>query len=195
MASAEFISLSSLVNRASGAAGCRAPSVHVRPMRNACYNPLLHKVSFSERLVHHLSPTDLHTLVAHEVGHATQRLDILRDGFRILGWPLLVLLIAGTLSVGAAASGNVMLAIVLGISGLGCVVPVERYTSRVWQESYLRREIEADAFANRFVGRSRATEDLLHACAQLEDHGELSPEGERRIAALPEPNAGPGCGC
>ncbi len=173
-----------IVARAAAALGCRPPRISIRSMRNACYNPLAHRISVSSWLARDLPADLLEVLIAHEVGHAAQRREILSDAARILPWSLGVLLLTLLVATITALEGSTLLAGAVGIVGIASASFTEKRASRKWQVGYLRREMQADAFANHFTGREHGTAEMLKYCAAIEDHGSLSCEAQARISAV-----------
>ena len=173
-----------IVARAAAALGCRPPRISIRSMRNACYNPLAHSISVSSMLVRDLPADLLEVLIAHEVGHAAQRREILSDAARVLPWSLGVLLLTLLATALLALEGASILAGAVGVVGIATASFTEKRASRKWQVGYLRREMQADAFANHFTGREHGTAEMLKYCAAIEDHGSLSCEAQARISAV-----------
>lgn len=176
--------IGSIVARAAAAVGCRPPRISIRSMRNACYNPLAHRIAVSSRLVRDLPADLLEVLIAHEVGHAAQRREILSDAARVLPWSLGVLLLTLLATALLALEGASILAGAVGVVGIATASFTEKRASRKWQVGYLRREMQADAFANHFTGREHGTAEMLKYCAAIEDHGSLSCEAQARISAV-----------
>ncbi len=99
-------------------------------MRNACYNPLAHRISVSSRLVRDLPADLLEVLIAHEVGHAAQRREILSDAARVLPWSLGVLLVTLLLLRPDEVLSGILDAAILEVTDDACGVLFERHHVR-----------------------------------------------------------------
>ena len=119
-----------IVARAAAALGCRPPRISIRSMRNACYNPLAHRISVSSRLVRDLPADLLEVLIAHEVGHAAQRREILSDAARVLPWSLGVLLVTLLLLRPDEVLSGILDAAILEVTDDACGVLFERHHVR-----------------------------------------------------------------
>ncbi|UJO06491.1 hypothetical protein [Xanthomonas arboricola] len=107
-------------------------------------------------------------------------------------WPPALALVVGAMTAAAVGSfaakplaitaPQTLCALVLGI--VAAVVAgqlAERTDRRARRDSYAE-ELRADRFANRMAGDPAAMTAVLHACARIEDGGELGAEAARRIA-------------
>ena len=159
--------------------------MRIRSMRNACYNPITHRISVSNKLVRELPADLLAILIAHETCHASQRHEILADALRIQSWPLVVLMLTGVATIGSMLADALHLAVSVGIIGNAITYVTVRISSKRWEAAYLRREMLADAFANKHCGNERGSAELLVRCSTLEDEGRMTAEAHARIAALP----------
>ena len=160
--------LQRMVESASNVARVGPPRARARKLRGGCayYNPVVHMITVDSELMARLNLNDLQTLVAHEVGHARQRTEIIADVFLTLA-PGFVLLVAG---FGVAA----LVAPATGV-GFGSVAAIvsggvanwfwHRWADPRFAVSRAKREDEADAFANEFQNDPAAITALQMACA------------------------------
>lgn len=167
------------------------PRVRLWRHRNARYSALTHTIAVSRVLVGALNESQLQTLLAHEVGHAMRRATMLKRVGSYF-WPPALALVVGAMAAATVGSfaakplaitdPQTLCALVLGI--VAAVVAgqlAERTDRRARRDSYAE-ELRADRFANRMAGDPAAMTGVLHACARIEDGGELGAEAERRIA-------------
>ncbi len=142
-------------------------------------------------LVGALNESQLRTLLAHEVGHAMRRATMLKRVGSYF-WPPALALVVGAMAAAAVGSfaakplaitdPQTLCALVLDIvAAMIAGQLAERTARRARRDSYAE-ELRADRFANRMAGDPAAMTAVLHACARIEDGGELGAEAERRIA-------------
>lgn len=172
------------IDAAAAAAGCAAPWVRVKKMRNACYNPLVHRISVSAQLLDSLPDPALRTLAAHEVAHSTQREEMLRDAAHTLLLPVLAWLVAAIGTIGTFLSGYPSAALWLLAGATLVTIPLSKWADRQWEKTVLEREYRADAFAEAYVQVRGATARMLQACADIENDGHLGEDAMRRIQRL-----------
>ncbi len=161
--------LQNLVELASNAAGVRPPRVHARALRGgfAYYNPVVHAITVDTDLVAKLSPSELQTLLAHEVGHARQRTEIIADVFLTLVPGLLLLLAGFGLAVVVAPASGIGFGSVAAIVLAGAANwSWHRWADPRFAKSRAKREGEADEFANEFQKDPGAIAALQMACAR-----------------------------
>jgi Peptidase family M48 len=155
------------VAMASHIAGIRSPKldiIHLKQGGYAVYLPLTHKVCVSSVVVNKVSQNHVQTLIAHEIGHAKQRREILMDALRYLVPAPFALIIFGLFAVWLSSSGLAVAAFFAFMFGLCLFYTIERFASPYWCESVARRELEANSFANAFMESSIAIECAITAC-------------------------------
>lgn len=155
------------VAEASLHAGVKPPKFDIRRLKSggyAVYSPFMHKIFLSVEVANKISKNHLRTLIAHEVGHATQRNEILMDALRYLLPAPLAFMVFGLLSIWAISAGFSLMALCVFLTGLCLFLIVDRFTSPQWYEAVDRRELQANLFANTFIGSSTAIECAIEAC-------------------------------
>ncbi len=182
--------LQSLVNVLSSRAQIAPPRVKLWRNRNARYNAATHGIAVSGALADGLNEAQLHTLLAHEVGHASRRANTLRRVLKYLFPPLLILLATAAIAFsvgGFSAAQDVARGLrawgALLVTGIGILVAARVHESieRQARRDAYAEELRADRFAKRHGDPNADVASVLEACAQIEGSGMLGPEAMRRI--------------
>ncbi|AKK65887.1 hypothetical protein FE36_19995 [Xanthomonas oryzae pv. oryzicola] len=191
MSAATHRQLQRLVDEIAAHGDIVPPRVRLWRHRNARYNALTHTIAVSRTLAHTLDANQRYTLLAHEVGHAQRRATMLARAGSYFWPPALALGVGGLAAAAVYSLAARPVAITdphalcaLMLCTVAAVIAgqlAERIARRTRRDGYAE-ELRADRFANRLVGDPTAMTSVLHACAQIEDRGELTSEDKRRIA-------------
>lgn len=184
------LDLQALVKVLSSRAQIAPPRVKLWRNRNARYNAASNGIAVSVALADGLNEAQLHTLLAHEVGHASRRANTLRRVLKYLFPPLLILLATAAIAFsvgGFSAAQDVARGLrawgALLVTGIGILVAARVHESierRARRDAYAE-ELRADRFAKRHGDPNADVASALEACAQIEGSGTLGPEAMRRI--------------
>lgn len=160
---------SQIVLNAANTAGIQAPRLSVKRLKqcHAVYHPFKHHIVIDDRLAHGLELESLKALLAHEVGHAAQRQDLMRHaaafGLPLLGGCLMCVLAMAYIGMTGTTTQMGVLLILFFLP----MVAWERVALPRWWKIVAQREHDADAFAESFVGTPGAMKTLSADCRQL----------------------------
>lgn len=167
------------------AAACiKKPNVKFYNGRNAFYSPFTHRIFLSRELVSKLSIDVLHTLLAHEVGHAKRRSSLLFNVGRISFIPLASWLVCSILSLMVFQIFGRWPALAMMAIGLVVTLICMQKITPALEAAQLVEEFAADRFAESAVGYRGAMEHALRELARIEDGGCLGRQVELRILQL-----------
>lgn len=164
-----------------------APTLRIVAGHHCRYTAHLHCISMGEEALRALDADSIRAILAHEVGHATQRESALeRIRYRIGGWGIVMVALAavlavfncGWVAVGAGALGTPML------WWHASALPPMHFAK------VLARELDADARAASLVG----AHSVAHALFEYGERfapGPMGPMTRLRLLRLKELGASP----
>jgi Zn-dependent protease with chaperone function len=173
-----------IVDDLAATAGIKPPRVKFYNGRNAFYSPFTHRIAISRGLVSKVSVDVLHTLLAHEVGHAQRRRALLSNIGGISFVPLGSWLVCCVLCLMAFQYLGRWPALAMMVLGLMATLVCVRKISPALEAAQLVEEFEADRFADSAAGYRGAMEHALRELSRIEDNGYLGRQAELRILQL-----------
>lgn len=152
----------------------------------AYYDFYAHRVCFSEKLLQHATDSTLEAILAHELGHARQRMRLLAQRFIPLTF-FAFAAVSLVLSAITWLSGLMpLMQTLFTISAIGMVaglvmVPV---TLHLEERYAMELEVAADAFACQCLGGPALLTQAMLEFTQLENGGHITADVRHRIQVL-----------
>lgn len=128
------------------------------------YNPIVNRITLDSRVVQGLNIVELTTLVAHEVGHVRQRSLLLQNAVPYI---VLFFLIVSATFYGVVTTHATSDASVIAIMGAMTVGLLFELFKARWKSFMDQMELEADAFADSYVGQVGAARAIGSRCESL----------------------------
>lgn len=147
-------------------AGVKEPTLNIRALQGGYgfYNPFVNRITLDSRVVEGLNTNDLTLLVAHEVGHVRQRRQMLQKAL-----PNIVVFFAIVIATffGLAMARATFQAALVSLFSVAMLhFSFSRFTAR-WRPFMDELELDADGFADAYVGQPGAVRAIGPRCESL----------------------------
>lgn len=159
--------------------------------QGCCYNPVSNRITIARNLLEKMPHDAMRTMLAHEVGHARQRKQILSSLFRMMGIPLILMLVA-LVTLPFIPAKNSMTSLGLLIACFAVVAWHINSQEKAFFLGIRLREDDADDFAARCTGDYQNVIDVLNLHNAI-NGTTLNEEAKTRIARMEKLRGDPLC--
>jgi hypothetical protein len=162
----------------------RAPKIVVggRRFRGCCYNSVLHRIKIAKDLLEQMPDVVLQAMLAHEVGHARQRKEILTDAIRCIAIYLGMAALAFA-CIAPIIDKNKGAAVALLVIWMIATVRYASKQEKADLNASRLRENDADDFSAKCMGGYQIVVDMLNTHAMI-DGKALGAEASSRVARM-----------